>query len=276
MLCYVLLYTRLFFLVVFSVKVAKTAVDLHMQQSPQRSTFPKLQLPPKDKWAAASKAKVAAMAAKCANGKCATAGSWPKPAECDRYISHGGGPAALSSEAVLSWMRNRSLLEYMYPVIEPGDAHVGWQAVTAGCEASTGCWCFHVAGSMVKARNPKGLKRCAPKDRLLDCSDPVQGFLPKARRNCSCFAQALASTTANSITHHIASSTSSTPCATTSATTQAPRGPPCLFGDMRPAKLLAIIAACRAAGVTHILEQGRYGGLSAFVYSLHGFQATPH
>lgn len=50
--------------------------------------------------------------------------------------------------------------------------------------------------------------------------------------------------------------------------------PPCLFGDMRPAKLLAIMAACRALGVTHIVEQGRYGGLSAWLYSLHGFRVS--
>ena len=46
----------------------------------------------------------------------------------------------------------------------------------------------------------------------------------------------------------------------------------CLFGDMRPGKLLAIISACRAAGVTHIIEEGRYGGLSALVYAMHGFK----
>eukprot|EP00966_Prymnesium_polylepis_P302494 6988460-Prymnesium_polylepis.1 len=34
------------------------------------------------------------------------------------------------------------------------------------------------------------------------------------------------------------------------------------------------MAAARAAGVTHIVEQGRYGGLSAFMYALHGFKVT--
>lgn len=79
----------------------------------------------------------------------------------------------------------------------------------------------------------------------MDCSSRAAGpFFVKAQRNCSCFAQA-------------------------------PQpAPPCLFGDMRPAKLLAIISACRRAGVTHIIEQGRYGGLSAYIYSLHGFTVT--
>ena len=27
-------------------------------------------------------------------------------------------------------------------------------------------------------------------------------------------------------------------------------------------------------GVTHIIEQGRYGGLSAWLYSLHGFKVS--
>jgi len=77
----------------------------------------------------------------------------------------------------------------------------------------------------------------------MDCTDFTTGDVGIARRNCSCFAQR-------------------------------PAAPPCLFGDMRPAKHLAIIAACRAAGVTHIIEQGRYGGLSAYMYALHGFKVT--
>lgn len=48
----------------------------------------------------------------------------------------------------------------------------------------------------------------------------------------------------------------------------------CLFSDMRPAKILAVIVAARAAGVTHIIEEGRFGGLSAFMYWLHGFRVT--
>ena len=49
---------------------------------------------------------------------------------------------------------------------------------------------------------------------------------------------------------------------------------PCLFSDMRPSKILAVITAARAAGVTHIVEEGRYGGLSALMYAHHGFQVT--
>lgn len=43
---------------------------------------------------------------------------------------------------------------------------------------------------------------------------------------------------------------------------------------MRPAKIHAVITAARLAGVTHIVEEGRYGGLSAFLYCIHGFKVT--
>ena len=155
------------------------------------------------------------------------AGEWPSAAECDAYVPHAG---PLRSQRVNAWAAsNSSLLSYLYPREAPASLADGWRAILPGCSVErSSCWCFHVSGaSMVKARNPQGLKRCVPKDRVMDCSVPAAGvFYAKARRNCSCFAQKL-------------------------------RAPPCLFGDMRPAKLLAIIAACRAARVTHIIEQGR-------------------
>ena len=176
------------------------------------------------------------------------AGSWPANGECDAYISRDRSKT-LSSANMLEWAsRNASLTSYLYDsaTSTSSDVRYGWRAITPGCRIEPlGCWCFHVPGSMVKALNPLGHKRCAPKDRVLDCSNPASGpYYVKARRNCSCFAQA------------------------------PPPASPCLFGDMRPAKLLAIIAACRAAGVTHVIEQGRYGGLSAYMYALHGFRVT--
>merc|ERR1719198_1555347 len=51
-------------------------------------------------------------------------------------------------------------------------------------------------------------------------------------------------------------------------------GKPCLYTHMSPVKLLAVIATARAAGVTHIVEEGREGGLSALIYALHGFNVT--
>jgi len=51
-------------------------------------------------------------------------------------------------------------------------------------------------------------------------------------------------------------------------------GSPCLFSDMRPNKIFSAILAARCAGVTHIIEEGRFGGLSALMYALHGFHVT--
>mmetsp|Transcript_12284 Transcript_12284/g.32136 ORF Transcript_12284/g.32136 Transcript_12284/m.32136 type:complete len:441 (-) Transcript_12284:353-1675(-) len=48
----------------------------------------------------------------------------------------------------------------------------------------------------------------------------------------------------------------------------------CLFSDMRPTKILAVLTAARLAGIEHIIEEGRFGGLSAFMYALHGFRVT--
>jgi len=35
---------------------------------------------------------------------------------------------------------------------------------------------------------------------------------------------------------------------------------------MAPGTNLAVVALARAAGVNHIIEEGRQGGLSAFIY----------
>jgi hypothetical protein len=148
------------------------------------------------------------------------AGSWPSGEECSAFIQRRQGAGTLNSRSMLSWASsNRTLLTYLDGADGGSDVHSSWQAMTPGCRVvPLGCWCFHVSGSMVKAVNPRGHARCAPKDRILDCSSPRMAV--KAQRNCSCFAQAPAPS------------------------------PPCLFGDMRPAKILAIITACRAAGVT--------------------------
>ena len=51
-------------------------------------------------------------------------------------------------------------------------------------------------------------------------------------------------------------------------------GDGCIFGDMRPIKILAVVALARKLGVTHIVEEGRYGGLTAYMYSRLGFKVT--
>ena len=104
-----------------------------------------------------------------------TLGSWPSAAECDAYVPHTG---ALRSQRVLSWASsNSTLVSYLYPQTAPTNVASGWRALLPGCSVELGrCWCFHVSGgSMVKARNPDGAQRCAPKDRVINCTDPAAG-----------------------------------------------------------------------------------------------------
>jgi hypothetical protein len=43
---------------------------------------------------------------------------------------------------------------------------------------------------------------------------------------------------------------------------------------MKPPTSVVLISVARAAGVDHIIEEGREGGLSAFIYQHHGFRVT--
>ena len=170
----------------------------------------------------------------------------------------------LSSE----WMAqateaNQSLLEYFYSPHGPqhswkkGTVDKVWRPISTGCQlVPDACYCFHVTGSPVKAENPH-----AWKDSVSVANNPN----PRAKKgcelcknfnNCSC----LVPSRRTSGLHEPAASLA--------------LGNGCLFGDMRPGKLLAVIAACRRLGITHIIEEGRYGGLSAYVYALHGFKVT--
>ena len=125
----------------------------------------------------------------------ATAGSWLT--DCNAFIARDVSPSSrLNSGTLLSWAAsNSTLLSYLYDAPPNGginDVRVRWHAMTEGCRIEPlGCWCFHVPGSMVKAANPHGAKQCAPKDHVLDCTNPASGpYYVKAHRNCSCFAQA--------------------------------------------------------------------------------------
>lgn len=48
----------------------------------------------------------------------------------------------------------------------------------------------------------------------------------------------------------------------------------CLFSQMRPSKNLAVIALARRLNVTHIVESGRKGGSSAFIYAVLGMRVV--
>tara|TARA_B110001452_G_scaffold57670_1_gene44726 strand:+ start:4261 stop:5370 length:1110 start_codon:yes stop_codon:yes gene_type:complete len=133
--------------------------------------------------------------------------------------------------------RNTTLLDWIYPAKATltSDFRRNWVPFTDGCRVATDCYCHHVEGDMSRAINPEGWKKCATLSSIGSCSPDGN--------NCNCLHGAK-------------------------------RDTPCLFSDMRPTKILAVITAARAAGVTHIVEEGRYGGLSALMYAWHGFDVT--
>ena len=155
-------------------------------------------------------------------------------------INAQAGPsdnAAFSTLMVTAALQNNSLLQYCYPAADAltADATLNWVPHTSGCEVCRKCYCFHVEGDMKKSMNPDGWKKCAGLSTIGECE-------AQRRQICNCFRSKM--------------------------------GGACLFSDMRPTKVLAAITAARLAGVKHIIEEGRFGGLTAMMYALHGFRVT--
>ena len=142
--------------------------------------------------------------------------------------------------------RNHTLWRYFFP--EPGnrssiDVHANWLPHTSQCVHSSECWCGHVNGSKHRGTNPHPTECEAgltgsKMSMVLRTANCVPS---KLQRKCHCITG---------------------------------RGQPCLYSDMNPGTTLATIALMRAAGIDHIIEEGREGGLSAYLYWLHGFQVT--
>ena len=167
----------------------------------------------------------------------------------------------LSSE----WMAaatsaNKSVLDYLYPpsprdAWERGSIESAWRPVSRSCRlVPAACYCFHVKGSPIISENPDAWRDGASKANNPSGKSGCHSC-KNFHRNCSCLVP-------------------SEPGAAGISGMSTQPGPGCLFGDMRPGKLLAVIGACRRLGITHIIEEGRYGGLSAYVYALHGFKVT--
>jgi len=180
-----------------------------------------------------------------------------------RHLPRCCATAGLSSE----WMRqateaNKTLLRYFYPAgtraadlagerrnaagaLERPDGkpiQKAWYP-TSGCRiVPAACYCFHVTGSPVKDQNPSAWMD----DGVLQAAHPSKTAAHRMRQNDSLEDRDVQA--------------NCTCLAPTSLET-----PRCIFGDMRPGKLLAVIGACRRLGITHIIEEGRYGGLSALV-----------
>ena len=129
---------------------------------------------------------------------------------------------------------NATLLSYVYPTAErvaamkSRDPRDGWVPFTDNCRPANDCYCFHVAGEMSYSKGPLAWQKC-----MHHHTWPNIGTCPEAQhderlRSCGCLTDAAADAS------H-----------------------PCLYSDMRPSKLLAVITAARLAGIDHIVEEGR-------------------
>lgn len=158
--------------------------------------------------------------------------------------------------------QNATLLRYVYPTaarlehLRHPNPNNHWVPFTANCKPANDCYCFHVSGDMSFSRDPMAWQKCMHHHTWPDIGSCPKAQHNEALRSCGCLTDAVAD---------ISAMPESVP------PRQRHR---CLYTDMRPSKLLAVISAARAAGVTHIVEEGRYGGLTALMYALHGFHVT--
>jgi len=138
---------------------------------------------------------------------------------------------------------NTTLREYFLASPYTKELSNNWVPMTPLCKYSKRCHCDHVAGqsaSIDENSNPDGCEEDAVR---------IRSGAQAARHavNCTNIKKKLCE------------------CLTGQSN-------PCLYGHMSPMKILLVIAAARAAGVDTIIEEGREGGLSAYMYSLHGFK----
>ena len=139
---------------------------------------------------------------------------------------------------------NASLLSYFYghTANEPMDLMHRYVLFEEGCELHERCYCSHALTSMVKARNtdPKHTVFCFGKNRsswVHECSEEM------LRRDCPCLEPRQGASS-------------------------------CFMGQQSPRNLLSVIALARRRNITHLIEQGRYYGHSAFIYHVHGLHLT--
>ena len=149
------------------------------------------------------------------------------------------------------WRKNATLYDYYLGVGGDGrrlDVTKHWAPQTEHCVHSDNCYCYHVKGSQDKTYNPHGSDYC---ERLHDPKGRAE-YRQLKISNCTKRELRL-------------------PCKTTCTVG---RDKPCLHTLMGPAKQLSLFAIARAAGITHVVEEGREGGLTAYMWWLHGFNTT--
>ena len=150
-------------------------------------------------------------------------------------------------------LSNNTLLDYFFPSTRTTNVRNNWVSHTEQCVRSKHCYCSHVRGSKDKETNPP--EKLLERDRLFGGACESTGSMNLMKRiisRSSCTKKLLAKT-----------------CSCWTG-----RGSPCLYSDMKPPTSIVLISLARAAGVDHIIEEGREGGLSAFIYHRHGFRLT--
>lgn len=152
---------------------------------------------------------------------------------------HDAASAAFTSSVAAAMRSNATLLEYVYPQAATIARTGGGEVREHWVPKTKGC---RIANDCYCFHVEGDMSRSVNPDGWRRCltNGPVRACAPnEIKPRCNCL-----------------------------------HGDSCLFSDMRPTKILAVIAAARLAGVTHIVEEGRFGGLSALMYSLHGFRVT--
>jgi hypothetical protein len=122
------------------------------------------------------------------------------------------------------------------------DIRRNWVPIVGSCQHSKNCLCGHVTGDPAEVGSAQSQM----------CEKVIVENRTKVFRAAPCSNAELA-----------------TRCECVTGGDRA-----CLYGHMQPFKLLLVIAAARAANVTTIIEEGREGGVSALVYSMHGFDVV--
>jgi len=161
---------------------------------------------------------------------------YANPSPKKRIVVKGNPRKAFEQQRIPSRKQLRAKSVLPQPrLISTRDPKSSWASYTTNCSYASDCYCFHVQGwSMSKDQNPSGYRNCFNGN-----SGPNNMSCKRQSPDCGCVV-----------------------------------GGGCLFTDMRPVKILAAITAARLSGVDHIIEEGRFGGLSAYMYSLHGFKVT--
>ena len=174
--------------------------------------------------------------------------------------------------AHLESFRNETLLEYFFPRTDSANAQKvsyffprptneqlsnlsvdvrrRYSRILPGCAQSSNCYCVHVQGSRDKGANPNP-QWC--EGGILGTKDLWSTYgISKTSTAGRCTPEMLKAT-----------------CRCTTG-----MGRPCLYATLNTGAQVSAIALARAAGVDHIIEEGREGGMSAFIYAVHGFRVT--